>query len=180
MTHDYITTYSGIRFNPTAPEPDGICITDIAHALSLLCRGNGHVQRFFSVGQHCIHCALEAEARNLPPRLCLACLLHDGAEAYLSDITRPVKKHLHNYAGYEQTLLDMIYRKYLGSTLAPDEERIVKHIDDDMLYFDLRDLLKEPVPEPEPVMCSTFTYEVIPFEKTEQTYLALFHRWYPA
>ena len=107
-------------------------------------------------------------------------LLHDGAEAYLSDITRPVKKHLHNYAGYEQTLLDMIYRKYLGSTLAPDEERIVKQIDDDMLYFDLRDLLKEPVPEPEPVMCSTFTYEVIPFAETEQTYLELFHRWYPA
>ena len=44
---DYITTYSGIHFVPTEPEIEKIEIRDIAHALSLICRGNGHVKVFF-------------------------------------------------------------------------------------------------------------------------------------
>ena len=88
---DYITTYTGIHFFPTEPDPEGICIEDIAHALSLLCRGNGHVSTFWSVGQHCIICAREAAAREWPDRLVLACLLHDASECYLSDVPRPFK-----------------------------------------------------------------------------------------
>ena len=38
----YIKTYSGKRFEPMNPDPECIRIEDIAHALSLLCRGNGH------------------------------------------------------------------------------------------------------------------------------------------
>ena len=53
----YITTYTGKHFDPVNPDASLLCIEDIAHALSLLCRGNGHVQTFFSVGQHCIACA---------------------------------------------------------------------------------------------------------------------------
>ena len=85
---DYITTYTGIRFYPASPDAEGICIEDIAHALSLLCRGNGHVSRFWSVAEHCILCAREAAAREWPARLVLACLLHDASECYLSDVPR--------------------------------------------------------------------------------------------
>lgn len=46
----YITTYTGKHFDPVNPDASLLCIEDIAHALSLLCRGNGHVQTFFSVG----------------------------------------------------------------------------------------------------------------------------------
>lgn len=42
-----ITTYTGKHFDSTQPEKERICIDDIAHALSLLCRGNGHVKTFF-------------------------------------------------------------------------------------------------------------------------------------
>ena len=45
-----ITTYSGKFFDITHPDPASICIEDIAHALSLICRGNGHVMTFSSVG----------------------------------------------------------------------------------------------------------------------------------
>ena len=41
---DCITTYTGRHIDPVNPDPDMICIEDIAHALSLICRGNGHVQ----------------------------------------------------------------------------------------------------------------------------------------
>lgn len=48
---EYITTYTGLHFRPTEPDSDLIRIQDIAHALSLICRGNGHVQTFWSVGR---------------------------------------------------------------------------------------------------------------------------------
>ena len=40
----YITTYTGKHFDPVNPDASLLCIEDIAHALSLLCRGNGHVE----------------------------------------------------------------------------------------------------------------------------------------
>ena len=44
---DCIKTYGGRYFSPVEPEAENIDIGDIAHALSLLCRGNGHVTQFF-------------------------------------------------------------------------------------------------------------------------------------
>ena len=182
---DYIRTSSGVKFYPLNPDPQGILIEDIAHALSLLCRGNGHVKVFFSVGQHCIHCAKEAEQRGYSTRLILACLLHDASEAYLSDITRPVKQHLQDYCRYEEHLLEVIYKKFLGSPLSQEEQKLVKIIDDDMLYYDLRDLLNESVgelvngqePRSAPVMYSSFSYKERPFKEVEEEYLSLFRKY---
>ena len=53
---DYITTYSKIHMTPLEPKAEQISIRDIAHALSLLSRANGHFPEFYSVAQHCIHC----------------------------------------------------------------------------------------------------------------------------
>ena len=78
-------------FDITHPDPASICIKKMAHALSLICRGNGHVMTFYSVGQHCLQCAKEAMARQLPSRLVLAALLHDATECYMSDVPRPMK-----------------------------------------------------------------------------------------
>lgn len=182
---DYIRTSSGVKFYPLNPDPQGILIEDIAHALSLLCRGNGHVKVFFSVGQHCIHCAKEAEQRGYSTRLILACLLHDASEAYLSDITRPVKQHLQDYCRYEKHLLEVIYKKFLGSPLSQEEQKLVKIIDDDMLYYDLRDLLNESVgelvngqePRSAPVMYSSFSYKERSFKEVEEEYLSLFRKY---
>lgn len=174
---DHITTYSGTHFFPVSPEADKVHIEDIAHALSLICRGNGQVQTFFSVGQHCINCALEAEARGYSKRMALACLLHDASESYMSDVPRPFKKYLKEYIQLENQLLDVIYTKYLGSPLTPEEEQILKQIDDDMLYFDMRELLREPTNEPEPEMKIKISHKVRPFEEVEQQYLELFSRF---
>ena len=172
---NHITTYGGTHFTPTEPEPSDIHITDIAHALSLLCRGNGHVKTFFSVGQHCIHCALEAQARGYSERVILACLLHDAGEAYMSDVPRPLKPYIADYKVIEGKLLDTIYQKYLGSPLTEEEENLVQKVDDDMLYYDLWNLLNEPSEGPAPEMKTIFSYAVLPFEVVEQTYLNLFN-----
>ena len=134
---DYITTYTGKHIDPVHPISDLICIEDIAHALSLICRGNGQVKTFFSVGQHCINCAREALARGYSNRIAFACLLHDASECYLSDVPRPFKKTLTGYKEQEENLLNLIYQKYLGNLLTSEEEKKLIEIDDDMLWFDL-------------------------------------------
>lgn len=62
--------------------------------------------------------------------MALACLLHDASECYMSDIPRPFKKELPEYHKKEDRLLEMIYRKYLGSALTDTEQLQLKEIDD--------------------------------------------------
>lgn len=174
---EHITTYGGTYFYPTEPQAEGVHIRDIAHSLSLVCRGNGHVTHFFSVAQHCINCAREAEARGYSQRVVLACLLHDASESYLSDVPRPFKACLPDYRLYENRLLDVIYKRFLGSELTPGEQAQVREIDDDMLYFDMRDLLHDAPNRPEPVMKSVFSTDYRPFEEVEAQYLDLYEKY---
>lgn len=174
---DHITTYGGTHFYPTEPDPEGIYIEDVAHALSLICRGNGHVKSFFSVGQHCIHCALEAEARGYSGRVVLACLIHDASEAYMSDVPRPFKKYLVQYNEFEEKLLKVIYEKYLGSDLTEEEACLVRKVDDDMLYYDLTELLGEPPEGAAPELKTQISFAVLPFEVVERRYLELFEQY---
>ena len=173
----FITTYTGKHFDPTEPDASLFDVRDIAHALSLTCRGNGHVKTFFSVGQHCINCALEAEQRGFSNRVILACLLHDASEAYMSDVPRPFKHALPSYVEAEEKLLAMIYEKFLGSSLSEDELRQVKTIDDDLLYYDLKVLLGEPPAGDEPSLKIELDYTVQPFQKIEKQYVELYERY---
>ncbi len=172
---DYITTYTGAHFYPLRPEESEFRIEDIAHALSLLCRGNGQVKTFLSVGKHCIWCAREAAGRGYSLRVQLACLLHDACECYLSDVPTPFKRKLPGYEALEDRMLALVYEHFLGSPLTEAEEAQVKEIDRDLLWFDLTCLLGEPQPEAEPVMTTRRSYEVLPFGEVERQYLELFH-----
>lgn len=177
ITMTYITTYTGKHFNPIEPDSSLIDIRDIAHALSMICRGNGHVTGFFSVAQHCVYCAMEAEARNLSRRVILACLLHDAAEAYLSDVPRPLKPFMPQYLEVEEHLLAMIFAKYIGGPLSEEEWEQVKEIDDDLLYYDMEELLREPQDGEPPKLGITLNYGFVPFEQVENSYLQLFDKW---
>ncbi|WP_455538752.1 HD domain-containing protein [Terrisporobacter sp.] len=140
-----ITTYSGKLFDPTNPTIEGIDIIDITHALSLLCRGNGHVKHFYSVGQHSISCYKEAKKRNYSKKIQLACLLHDASEAYLSDITRPVKPKLPEYLAMEDKLQNMIWQKFLEEPLSEEELKQVFSIDDDILSYEFEYLMPKKI-----------------------------------
>jgi hypothetical protein len=74
-----------------------------------MCRANGHIRHFYSVAQHCLNCAREAQARGHSDAIQLACLLHDASEAYISDITRPVKRSLPQYTEIEDVLQSLIF-----------------------------------------------------------------------
>ena len=172
---NYITTYTGRHFYPTAPDPDAILIEDIAHALSLICRGNGHIKTFWSVGQHSICCAKEASARGLSNRMVLACLLHDASECYMSDIPRPFKEELPEYRERESRLLDMIYEKFLGSVLTQEEQEQLKEIDDALLWYDLENLLDEVQFGFIPDVHIELDYSMRQFQDVEKEYLELYY-----
>ena len=122
----HITTYSKVHFTPLEPKEEEILLEDIVHAQSLMTRANGHFPEFYSVAQHSIACGKEAAARGYSGRVILACLLHDASEAYLSDITRPVKAELDGYHKMEETLQNAIYRKFLGNLPTEEERKAVK------------------------------------------------------
>ena len=169
-----IMTRSHIMFDPLNPNPALIEITDIAHSLSMLCRANGHFKSFYSVGQHCINCAREAAARGYSRRVQLACLLHDASEAYLSDVTRPVKQELPRYREIEEPLQDTIWLKYLGAPLSGEENRQVFQIDDDVLWHEFVNLMGAALSDTEPALASSPIYEFMGFEPCRADYLRLF------
>jgi len=173
MSH--ITTFTGKHIDPTNPDINLVFVEDIAHALSLTCRGNGHVKTFYSVAQHCIYCAEEAMGRGYEKRLCLALLLHDASEAYMSDVPRPFKQYLPEYIQKEEELLEKIYGKFLGSPLTDSEQKKLKEIDDDLLYFDMVELLGQTYDSPEPILHINLCYDFVPFEQVEKRYLELYH-----
>ena len=174
----YITTYTGRHFYPTQPKAEDILIRDIAHALPMLCRGNGQIHQFWSVAEHCICCAKEATKRGLSKRMVLACLLHDASECYMSDVPRPFKEELPAYEEYEETLLHVIYEKFLGSDLTQEEQDQLRKIDDDMLWYDLRDLLHETPDTQQPQIHIELNYDFRSFESVEQEYLQIFKQNY--
>ena len=93
---DWIQTYTGKQFYPQDPRVEDIDIEDIAHALSLTCRFNGHVKEFYSTAQHVVLSSMFA------PFYCKwEALHHDDSEAYISDLTSPVKGMLPQYTFLE-------------------------------------------------------------------------------
>lgn len=102
----WIETRSGRRVDLLKPTPEMIDIDDIAHALSNICRFNGHTRRSYSVAEHSVFVAM-----HVPQQLTLAGLLHDAAEAYIGDITRPLKLLIRELygpieAGFERAIGD--------------------------------------------------------------------------
>ncbi len=127
-TPQSIRTFTGKYVNVFDPDPDTICIEDIAHGLSNLCRWGGQCPRFYSVAEHSIHCADVA-----PDHLKLETLLHDSGEAFMVDIPRPIKREFKNYRETEDNLLKVIYKKF-GIDWPMHE--MVKQIDQEMLEYE--------------------------------------------
>ena len=140
-----IMTYTKKMFDPLHPNAELIDIEDIAHALSMLCRANGHFKSFYSVAQHSINCMKEARARGCSDRIQLACLLHDASEAYLSDVTRPVKAELPRYKEIEAPLQETIWHKWLDQPLTEEERKQVFDIDDAILAHEFLNLMEAKI-----------------------------------
>ena len=171
-----IMTHRKIMFDPFSPRAEDIHIRDIAHALSLLCRANGHFPHFYSVGQHSVLCMKEAEARGYSRRVQLGCLIHDASEAYLSDVTRPIKPLLPAYLEVEHALQGMIYDKWITPTLTEEEQAQIREIDDAILHYEFLEMMGHPIYDPAPHLASAPNFDFVMFDEIERAFLRAFSR----
>jgi len=171
---NHIITFTKVSLNPLAPQAEDISIFDIAHSLSFMCRANGHIKSFFSVAQHCINCSLEAKARGLSQKLQLALLLHDASEAYLADITRPVKHNLSQYLEIEEGLQNLIYLNFGVTELTQSESEILDEIDNTMLHHEFLNLADFEIFKEEPHIFGIYNFEFKNFKVVEDEYIEIF------
>ncbi len=169
-----IMTHSKKMFDPLHPKMELIDIEDIAHALAMLCRANGHFKTFYSVCQHSINCMQEAAARGYSKRVQLGCLLHDASEAYLSDVTRPVKAELPQYKLIEEPLQEAIWNKWLDMPLTQQERTEVFAIDDAILAHEFVNLMGESIVDVMPEIMSKPVFAFTGFEQCSREFLSLF------
>ena len=142
----WIRTYTGRMFYPLAPTVDQIYIEDIAHALSNICRYGGHCENFYSVAQH------SCMVSDYLPAFKLEGLMHDGTEAYLGDMVRPLKHSakMRQYRIAENKLDVVLHEKF---DLDPAARKLVKEYDNRALATEMtmmftgRTVHFEPLPD---------------------------------
>lgn len=139
---DWMQTFTGRQFFPTDPRPEEVVAEDIAHALSLICRYGGHVDRFYSVAEHCWLMSYAVPAEDA-----LWALLHDAAEAYVGDMVRPLKRQMPDYCFTEGRVLTAILDRfgipYVKRTAMPDS---VKDADNRILLTERAVLMSAEPP----------------------------------
>jgi hypothetical protein len=132
-------TFTGKQFWPLEPNSQDVCLEDIAHALALQCRFNGHCRCFYSIAEHSLRVT-----QILPPELQLLGLFHDAAEAYVGDMVRPLKRQLPAFEVAEREVWAVLAAKFGLPESLPRE---VVHADNTLLATEARDIMA-PTPAP--------------------------------
>jgi 5'-deoxynucleotidase YfbR-like HD superfamily hydrolase len=97
---------SGAELNLLEPASCPFTIEDIAHGLAMTCRYAGQCRIFYSVAEHSVHLSHLAGGRALEA------LLHDAAEAFIGDVSRPLKQLLPEYKALERSLEAVIRARF--------------------------------------------------------------------
>lgn len=142
----WMQTASGRQFYFLEPRAEDILLEDIAQALSLQCRYNGHVKAYYSVAQHsvlvarCVHQAFGiSHVRTLR-----TALFHDAAEAYVGDMLRPLKNLIPGFKEIEMRIEEVIAQHF---DLEWPHPAVIKRADNALLIAE-RNALMPPPPRP--------------------------------
>lgn len=130
-----IITYTGKRFYLLDPKIEDIDIRDIAHGLALQCRWTGQSKFHYSIAQHSYYCSLIC-----PKKDALDLLLHDSSEAFISDLSRPLKHYTD--AGTAYRLLERVIQGAIRQRFGLKQEPKSVHIaDNQMLYAEKNQIM---------------------------------------
>lgn len=111
---------SGRIFDFLDPHGSEFSIEDVAHGLANVCRYSGQCRHFYSVAEHSI---LVSETVD---EFAYEALLHDAAEAFIGDVTRPLKQLLPEFKRIEANVEDAIIERF---GMNPAYRKTVKHAD---------------------------------------------------
>jgi hypothetical protein len=133
---NFMHTFSGKMFRYLKPDPEDVCIEDIAHGLSQLNRFVGQTTKPYSVAQHSV-----LVSQTCPKEFALYGLLHDASEAYTNDVCRVLKLSpgMGIYKWYENLAMSAVCKKF---GLPEKEPAEVKTADLVLLLTEKRDLFK--------------------------------------
>ncbi len=134
ITPTTIETVTGKLVDLLNPDPNQICIEDIAWALSRMPRFTGHsISRIpYSVAQHSVFVATRVAQFTNDNQLILKALLHDASEIYTSDIPSPVKKLPGFYPilrELEARIYEAMFIAFNISHVTEEEKKIIKEAD---------------------------------------------------
>lgn len=138
FTKPWMHTYTGRAVNFLDLRPEDIDIEDIAHALSMQCRFNGHTKWFYSVAEHCVHVS-----REVDQAFAFEALLHDASEAYIGDMISPIKTISPAFKDIENKVEGAINRRFQISSYYPLQATEVKRADLAMCIKEGRTLLAD-------------------------------------
>ena len=108
-THTSVTC-SGKSYDFLDPKTEQIDLHDIAQALSMTCRYNGHSSFFYSVAEHSVLVSRLIESYE--PAYAFEALMHDAAEAYVGDVVSPLKGLLPDFQAIELLCEEVTEQKF--------------------------------------------------------------------
>lgn len=139
---NWIYTDSGIKVFLANPSPEMIKIEDIAHGQAHLCRYNGQCKKFYCVGEHVYLVAQDVLRRTGDIELAKCAAMHDSSEAYLGDLTSPLKAMLLVYpileARFEVAISSRFRLKY------PFDHPEIKRSDYEVFFTEKDHLFDHP------------------------------------
>ncbi len=137
---DWIQTYTSGRFYMIDPRPEEVKIEDIAHALALVNRYNGHSKEPISVAQHSV-----LVSRAIEPEHAILGLFHDAHEAYCGDWSRPLKvcfpPDVKRFIDNMIYGIDWVVFKKFGVSATAEASASLKRADDAVLATESRSFM---------------------------------------
>lgn len=164
----FIRTFTGLKFYHLNPQPDAMCIEDIAHSLSHTCRFVGMCREFYSVAQHSVLCSW-----IVPPEHAQWALQHENEESWYGDWASPMK-FLPGFDGARAMAKQAQAVSMVKFGLPATEPAAVKAADMLLLVTEQRDLM--PHSDSSFPGITPLPYKIVPWScrKAERVFLLRF------
>lgn len=161
MNHPPYSIQAGDRLlDLSAPDPADLgTIETIANALSQINRFTGHLREPYSVAEHSVRVARAVADLGGRSEIVLGALLHDAHEAYLGDISGPLKRLIAaegvRIGHWEEALQELIEDNF-GEPVHGIERKIIGEVDHCLLIFEAKSLFERPHPVWEQMLAEAY------------------------